>query len=97
MLKTGKILTEYNQGYTMTLMKTAISIPNDVFEAAEKAARRLGMSRSQLYTNAVSEFLRRHFSDAVTEELDRIYALESSELDPTTQALQIAGLSKDEW
>jgi metal-responsive CopG/Arc/MetJ family transcriptional regulator len=90
-------LTRYNPGYTMTLMKTAISIPNDVFEAAEKLARRLGVSRSQLYTNAVSEFLRCHFSDEVTEKLNEIYDKESSELDSVARALQHAGLGKDEW
>jgi metal-responsive CopG/Arc/MetJ family transcriptional regulator len=90
-------LTRYNAGYTMTLMKTAISIPNDVFEAAEKLARRLGVSRSQLYTNAVSEFLRRHFGDKVTEKLNEIYDKESSELDSVTRALQYARLGKDEW
>ncbi len=81
----------------MTLMKTAISIPDEIFEAAERAARRLGMSRSQLYTKAVSEFLRRHFSDDVTEELDKVYADQPSALDPGTQALQIAGLREDGW
>jgi len=90
-------LTRYNPSYTITLMKTAISIPNDVFEAAEKLARRLGVSRSQLYTNAVSEFLRRHFSDEVTEKLNGIYDKESSELDSVSRALQHAGLGKDEW
>ncbi len=90
-------MTRYNPGYTMTLMKTAISIPNDVFEAAEKMARRLGLSRSQLYANAVSEFVRRHFSDDVTEKLNQIYDEESSELDPVTRVLQHASLGRDEW
>lgn len=90
-------MTRYNPGYTITLMKTAISIPDDVFEAAEKLARRLGVSRSQLYTNAVSEFLRRHFNDEVTERLNEIYAKESSELDSVTRGLQHAVLGKDEW
>ena len=90
-------MTRYNQSYTMALMKTAISIPNDVFEAAEKLARRLGMSRSQLYTNAVSEFLHRHFSDEVTEKLNEIYGKESSKLDSALEALQHAGLARDEW
>jgi hypothetical protein len=78
-------------------MKTAISIPNEIFEAAEKMARRLGLSRSQLYTNAVSEFLRRHFSDDVTEKLNQVYDTESSELDSVTRALQYASLEKDDW
>jgi len=78
-------------------MKTAISIPNEIFEAAEKTARRLGLSRSQLYTNAVSEFLRRHFSDDVTEKLNQIYDTESSGLDSITRALQYASLDKGDW
>jgi hypothetical protein len=78
-------------------MKTAISIPNEIFEAAEKMARRLGLSRSQLYTNAVSEFLHRHFSDEVTEKLNQIYETESSELHPITRALQYASLDRDDW
>lgn len=78
-------------------MKTAISIPNEIFEAAEKMARRLGLSRSQLYTNAVSEFLRRHFSDDVTEKLNQVYDTESSELDSVARTLQYASLDKDDW
>ena len=81
----------------MALMKTAISIPDDVFEAAEKLARRLGMSRSQLYTTAVSEFLHRHFGDEVTEKLNEIYGTEPSRLDSAIQVLQHAGSAEDEW
>jgi len=60
-------------------------------------ARRLGLSRSQLYTNAVSEFLRRHFSDDVTEKLNQVYDTESSELDSVARTLQYASLDKDDW
>jgi hypothetical protein len=78
-------------------MKTAISIPDEVFEAAERLARRLGMSRSQLYANAVSEFLRRHFHEDVTERLNEIQEKGPSELDPIARALQYASLGEDEW
>ncbi len=53
-------------------MKTAISIPDDVFEDAERLARRLGHSRSQLYSRAVREFVARHDPDRVTAALDAI-------------------------
>ena len=54
-------------------MKTTISIPDKVFEAAERAAEKLGMSRSELYANAVREYLERHGRDDVTEKLNAVY------------------------
>jgi len=53
-------------------MKTAISIPDDVFEDAEKLARALKKSRSQLYSHALREYIARHAADRITETLDRI-------------------------
>ncbi|MBD0021796.1 hypothetical protein GII33_20015 [Gordonia pseudamarae] len=53
-------------------MKTAISIPDDVFREADSAANRLGWSRSQLYTRAVREFLERQEEDSVTAALNDI-------------------------
>lgn len=78
-------------------MKTAISVPNDLFEAAEKLARRLGVSRSRLYTKAVAEFLGRHRGEDVTKKLNQIYESEQAVLDSTSEALQGASLGKDEW
>jgi metal-responsive CopG/Arc/MetJ family transcriptional regulator len=78
-------------------MKTAISIPDDLFEAADRMARRLGVSRSRLYAKAVLEFLHRHRNDDVTRKLDRLYESEPAALDPLSQALQGASLTKDEW
>jgi hypothetical protein len=60
-------------GYTAG-MKTAISIPDDVFADAERLARRLKTSRSELYSRALREYVARHGSDHVTETLDRLYA-----------------------
>lgn len=78
-------------------MKTAISIPDPIFKAAEKMAQRLGLSRSELYAKAVDEFLQKHRNEGVTKELDKIYAKESSQLDPALQAIQSASIDKDEW
>jgi metal-responsive CopG/Arc/MetJ family transcriptional regulator len=58
-------------GYTSG-MKTAISIPDDVFADAEKLARTLGTSRSRLYSRAVREYVARHATDHVTEALDAV-------------------------
>ena len=58
-------------GYTLG-MKTAISIPDEVFAEAEKLARRLKKSRSELYSHALREYVARHGPEYVTETLDRI-------------------------
>lgn len=69
-------------GYT-TGMKTAISIPDDVFDQAERLAAELGTSRSQLYTRAVREYVARHSAVSVTASLDAAYG---SEPDTTAEA-----------
>ncbi len=78
-------------------MKTAISIPDPLFAAAEQLAQRLGISRSELFQRAVQQFLEEHKSDGVTEALNRIYAVEDSSLDPVLHEMQVASLPKDEW
>jgi metal-responsive CopG/Arc/MetJ family transcriptional regulator len=80
-------------------MKTAISIPDKVFEAAEKAAKRLGISRSELYVCAIQEYLAQHSDEHVTEELDRIYSNSQAdnELDPALRKMQSNSLNQAEW
>jgi predicted transcriptional regulator len=53
-------------------MKTAVSIPDDVFAETERLARRLNKSRSEVYSRALAEYLARHAPDRVTETLDRV-------------------------
>ncbi len=86
----------YNQGYTLT-MKTAISIPDDVFDAADEMAKRLGMSRSQLYATAVREYLDAHRSRGVTARLDRLYEHQDSRLDLRVAEAQSASLDDESW
>lgn len=78
-------------------MKTAISIPDAIFQAAEELAHEMEISRSQLYVRAVEAYVRKHRLEGVTETLDRIYADQSSELDAGWAALQSASLRADEW
>lgn len=78
-------------------MKTAISIPDKVFESAEQLARRFGQSRSQLYTNALSSYVGKYYSDTVTSELNKVYQEHDSSLDPAVQAVQAQSLPKEEW
>src|SRR6476646_8717904 len=78
-------------------MKTAISIPDPIFEQAEEAARELRMSRSELYTTALREFLTEKDSTRVTERLNEVYEAESSTLDPVLMLLQATALPVEEW
>lgn len=80
-------------------MKTAISIPDRVFEAAERLAKRLGKSRSQLYSEAVAHYVKQYSDTDVTERLNAIYDAEPelSKLDPVLEALQWRSLPKEEW
>lgn len=78
-------------------MKTAISIPNPVYDAAEDLAKRLGISRSELYVRALLEFLRHYRNDEVTQRLNEVYAREDAKLDPILAQLQWQALPKEEW
>ncbi len=78
-------------------MKTAISIPDEVFEAADRAAGKLGVSRSELYATAVHEFVERHRSEDVTAKLNDVYASDKSGLDKNLYRMQRRLLTKEDW
>lgn len=88
----------YNHSYT-SLVKTAISIPDALFEAADRLARRLGMTRSELYQRAVAAFLERHEAQAVTDVLNELYERhpQSGALDRGVELLQTLSLAEDDW
>lgn len=78
-------------------MKTAISIPDPVFKAADRLARRLGVSRSKLYSVAVERFVQANDDALITAKLNEFYASQPSNLDPVLQSIQARSISKDEW
>lgn len=78
-------------------MKTAVSVPDDLFRLAEATARRLRISRSELYAKAISEFLKRQAADAVTESLNEVYSRTPAKLDAALQRFQIHSIKKDGW
>lgn len=93
----SRLTAGYTDGYTIR-MKTAISMPDNLFHAAEKLAKRLGMSRSELYQKAVARFLEQQGGDVVREALDRVYAKTSNrDLDPLIKAAGENILLDDEW
>ena len=78
-------------------MKTAVSIPDPVFKAADKLAHRLGVSRSRLYADALHQFLQLHDESAITAKLNEVLAHESSELDPRLQSIQTRSITGESW
>jgi hypothetical protein len=70
-------------------MKTAISLPDKLFQEADEFAARAGLSRSELYATAVAEYLARRNDAVVTARLDAVYASPdvpaSAELGPVTR------------
>ncbi len=78
-------------------MKTAISIPDEVFEAADELADELGVSRSELYSTAVAEYLAKHRADDVTDRLNEVYAREESGLAPELRRAQAHSIGKSDW
>ena len=60
-------------------MKTFVSIPDEIFESADKLADGLGLSRSEVYTRALAEYVDRHHGAAVTARLDRVHSVEPRE------------------
>jgi metal-responsive CopG/Arc/MetJ family transcriptional regulator len=78
-------------------MKTAISLPQDVFEQADALARRTRKSRSQLVCEALREYVSRHAEDEVTGQLDRTLALLSEPPDAFLAAAVQRTLEQSEW
>jgi metal-responsive CopG/Arc/MetJ family transcriptional regulator len=78
-------------------MKTAVSIPNDVFEGAERLARRSKKSRSRLFSDALREYLARHTPDGVTEAMNRACAEIGQEADPFVSSAGRRVLERSEW
>ena len=78
-------------------MKTAISVPDPLFEEAERLSKRLRIPRSQLYAKALKEYVERKRSKTIRDALDEVYGTEPSELDPVIARLQGEALGREEW
>ena len=83
-------------GYTRG-MKTAISVPDAIFHAAERQAKRTQKSRSQLYAEALAEYLQRHAPDEVTEAMNQVVDELQDARDPFVDAAAHTVLGRVEW
>lgn len=78
-------------------MKTAISVPDDVFERAEALAKRERRSRSEVYSTAIREYIARHSTDDVTDVLDRVVADVGETPDGFVHAAAARILTASDW
>ncbi|MBV9157642.1 MAG: ribbon-helix-helix protein, CopG family [Acidobacteriaceae bacterium] len=78
-------------------MKTAISLPDDLFRRADATARRLRVSRSEFYARAIAEYLSAQRGDAITERLNELYSRKPAEVDARLHHAQIRSLAEDAW
>ena len=77
-------------------MKTAVSIPDEVFHNADKVAKINGFSRSELYARALKDYLERFSDEQIKSQLNAIYAETDSVADPILSGLQAKSLSTGE-
>ena len=80
-------------------MKTAVSIPDRVFQSAENLAARLGVSRSELYAKALASLVEKHREDLITTQLNQVYGpgREEASLEREVVSLQSRSLLREKW
>jgi len=78
-------------------MKTEVSVPNPIHEAAQRLANELGMSLSEFYVAALAAYVATYQNGDITRRLDEVYAKEDSGLDPGLVAIQVASIGEEKW
>jgi predicted transcriptional regulator len=83
-------------GHTLA-MRTAITVPDRIFKKADRLARRLRKSRSQLYSEAVADYLLRHDPDAITEQMNQVCEKIDTRSDSFVASAARRILDRTEW
>jgi predicted transcriptional regulator len=78
-------------------VKTAISLPDELFAAADALARKLRIPRSRLIANALAEYVARHRAGRVTERLDTVYGTEDGRAEASTRSAARRTLRRADW
>ncbi|MGH8183467.1 MAG: hypothetical protein ACREPH_07400 [Rhodanobacteraceae bacterium] len=78
-------------------MKVAVSVPDPVFDAAERLAKERRVPRSQVFSEALEEYVAKHDASAVTAKLNAVYDHQASAVDAALSAAQYAALSHEAW
>ena len=86
----------YNLGYTF-IMKTAISVPNEIFDLSERLANKLQISRSAVFAMGVQKLGEEIDDQEITRKLNEYYGQIRAELDPVIVKMAALSLPKEEW
>lgn len=82
-------------------MKTAISIPDPLFQEADEAAKKLNISRSELYQKALEKFVKDFNEENLVRELNHVYGVQKIKLDPALEEMQaetiLSQTKDDSW
>jgi predicted transcriptional regulator len=78
-------------------MKTAVSLPDDVFERMERLARTRNVTRDDLYAEALREYVARHDTHALTDAINHAIDDAGADADPALQAAARRTLERSEW
>jgi metal-responsive CopG/Arc/MetJ family transcriptional regulator len=60
-------------------MKTAISISDDLFKTVEELADELNISRSQVFTEAVRDYIEKYRSEKILQAVNAAYSAKETE------------------
>jgi metal-responsive CopG/Arc/MetJ family transcriptional regulator len=78
-------------------MKIAISLPDDLFHSVDALVRKLGVSRSRLVAEALAEYVAKHRTSRVTEQLNAVYSSESAAVAEPVHRAQRRVVKRSEW
>ena len=78
-------------------MKTAISIPDKLFKIAEKTAKKYGISRSNLFSKAIEEFINTHNPQDITNALNKVYGNTDNQMDKAILEMQAISIERESW
>jgi metal-responsive CopG/Arc/MetJ family transcriptional regulator len=92
LIRRGSKLSRYTG-----LVRTTISLPDDLIRSAQAAARQLRMSRSRFFAIAISEFLGRHRTNRITQRLNEVYSEQRAKLNPALHSAQLGHTESDSW
>jgi metal-responsive CopG/Arc/MetJ family transcriptional regulator len=81
----------------MNSIKTAISVPKDLFELSERLAKKLKVSRSKIFAMGVKKLAEEHDDDEITMRLNEFYSKEKAEIDPVIMKMAALSLPENEW
>lgn len=78
-------------------MKVAVSVPDRIFEAAERLAKQRRVPRSQIFAEALSAYIESRSAEAITSKLNEVYGREASAIDAELAQAQLESLSHEAW